>query len=143
MLAPDGHGLGGGGAVRIALTTAQFGKVPPDFLGVRISQGRGFGPIDATLPEAMPSAVLLDDYKHGRTSWDKYVPDYLGGLDWGRDRLRHGVAGLVLEAEARGKAGLCFLCYEAAPEHCHRRLFLEWLGAGVLEGYDVEFLPPR
>lgn len=125
------------------LTTAAFRHCPEGYLAVRVSQGHGFGRVDAVLPGAMPSPDLLDAYKHGRASWDDYVPEYLRGVEWGREGLRSAVAVLLLRTESDGLEGLCFLCYEASPARCHRRLFHEWLSSGVLEGYDVDFLPAR
>lgn len=112
-------------------------------MGIRISQGRGFGRIDASLPEAMPSANLLSGYKHGEVSWEEYESDYLSGLEWVRDKLSMSVPELLVEAEARRMGGVAFMCYEASPLHCHRRLFIEWLRtSSILDSYDASILPP-
>jgi len=127
----------------LRIATARFSQVPPELLAVRVSLGRGSGRVDAVLPEGMPSPDLLDRYKHGRVSWEEYVPEYLGSLEWYAPRLRAAVAELLLRAEAEGRDGICLLCYEASPDHCHRRLLQEFLSSGCLSGYEVEFPGPR
>ena len=81
------------------------------------------------VPELAPSRELFEAFKKRGGSWDAFERDFqqlmeergaYGSFD--RDLLRRSP---------------CFLCSEAAPEHCHRRLVAEALaerepGIGVV-----------
>jgi uncharacterized protein (DUF488 family) len=70
------------------------------------------------VPELAPTQEMLDDYRAGKGSWDKYQKRFLSLL-----------AGRKVE-KSLSKALLsdgCLLCSEARPHQCHRRLVAEYL----------------
>lgn len=70
-------------------------------------------------PMLAPTRDLLDAYREGREEWPGYESRFLKLM---RERR-------VEEALARDlfEAPTVLLCSEAGPEHCHRRLVLEYL----------------
>ena len=71
------------------------------------------------LPELAPTQELLDRFKKHRGTWEAY---------------EEGFTRLMEEREAYDQfdrkllsGSPCFLCSEATPEHCHRRLVAEGL----------------
>ena len=70
-------------------------------------------------PMLAPTRDLLDAYREGREKWPGYERRFLKLM---RERR-------VEEALARNlfEAPTVLLCSEATPEHCHRRLVLEYL----------------
>ncbi len=68
--------------------------------------------------ELAPSEEILKKYKDGQMSWDEYARAYSALLE------QRGVAQKINPDEFdRG----CFLCAEASPDRCHRRLLAEYL----------------
>ncbi len=70
-------------------------------------------------PELAPSKDLFDAFKKRGGSWDAFERDFQQLMEergsyerFDRDLLRRSA---------------CFLCSEASPEHCHRRLVAEAL----------------
>ena len=70
------------------------------------------------LPELAPTKALLDAYRKEHHDWDLYQREYLALLD---DRR------IAQKPLQRTIANACLLCSEATPEHCHRRLAVEYL----------------
>lgn len=70
-------------------------------------------------PLLAPTQDILDAFKKRKGSWDVYVAAYL-------DLLRSRKVELALSRESFRKKTV-LLCSEATPEHCHRRLALEYL----------------
>ena len=70
-------------------------------------------------PMLAPSRGLLNAYREGKEEWPGYERRFLELI---RERR-------VEEALARNlfEALTVLLCSEARPEHCHRRLVLEYL----------------
>lgn len=67
-----------------------------------------------------PTKELLERWRKQEIVWAEYEEVYKGLLDR-RDILKkYGVARFD---------GACFLCSEAVPEHCHRRLLAEYMKA--------------
>lgn len=64
-----------------------------------------------------PTKELLDDYHDGKVTWEKYIISYNRLLET-RDIAGHYN---ILDLD-----GACFLCSEATPEQCHRRLLAEY-----------------
>jgi len=71
------------------------------------------------LPDLAPTKDILDTYKKHKGDWSVYEREFLElmarrGIENStpRDIIDHG----------------CLLCSEHTPEHCHRRLVLEYLG---------------
>ena len=66
-----------------------------------------------------PTRDILDAYKKGKEGWQEYERRFLKLM---RERR-------VEEALDRNLFGTptALLCSEATPEHCHRRLVLEYL----------------
>lgn len=71
------------------------------------------------LPELAPTKALLDAYRKEHRDWDLYQREYLALLD---DRR------IAQKPLQRTIANAGLLCSEATPEHCHRRLAVEYLG---------------
>ena len=77
------------------------------------------------LPELAPTQELLDGFKKHGGTWEAY---------------EEGFKSLMEEREAYEQfdrrllhEGSCFLCSEATPEHCHRRLVAEGLQTATPE----------
>ena len=70
-------------------------------------------------PMLAPTRDILDAYKKGKEGWQEYERRFLKLM---RERR-------VEEALDRNLFGAptALLCSEATPEHCHRRLVLEYL----------------
>ena len=66
-----------------------------------------------------PSKELFDDFRHNRITWKQLEPSYIELL---RDRR---VEATLDRSLIQGPA--VFLCSEASPTKCHRRLALEYL----------------
>ncbi len=70
-------------------------------------------------PLLAPTKEILDAFKKRKGSWDVYTEAYLSLL-----RSRRVEAALSKEGFLRKTV---LLCSEATPEHCHRKLALEYL----------------
>jgi len=70
------------------------------------------------MPELAPTKELLDGYRKGRISWATYERDF-------RQILFERKAEDLVDREKLAKT--CFLCSEADPRYCHRRLVAEYL----------------
>lgn len=64
-----------------------------------------------------PTKELLDDYHDGKVSWDKYITIYHSLL------AERGILNIY---DIKEMDGSCFLCSEATPDQCHRRLLAEY-----------------
>lgn len=72
-------------------------------------------------PLLAPTEEILDDYKKRKGSWEAYEPRF---LDLMRERQIETVIPRSLF-----ELPTVLLCSELTPEHCHRRLVLEYLQA--------------
>ena len=70
------------------------------------------------VPELAPTKDMLDAYKKGEISWDKYADKFLNLM-----AQRH-VEKQVKSSEFDNG---CLLCSEHEPHFCHRRLVVEYL----------------
>lgn len=88
-------------------------NIPRDAITVKVSR-----------PSILaPSKELLNDWKAGRISWDRYRQRYINQIENNHDALQ------MLEHirwQARTK-DVYIYCYERFPEHCHRSILLEML----------------
>ncbi|MXZ62716.1 MAG: DUF488 domain-containing protein [Chloroflexi bacterium] len=73
------------------------------------------------LPELAPTQELFDSFKRQGGSWEDFEQGFRDVME------QRGAYERFDRALLRG--GLCLLCSEAAPEHCHRRLVAEGLAA--------------
>lgn len=73
------------------------------------------------VPELAPTQELLDGFKKNRGTWEEYEAGFAQLMEE-RDAYRQFDRKLLTESP-------CFLCSEATPEHCHRRLVAEELQA--------------
>lgn len=73
------------------------------------------------VPELAPSEELFDSFKRQGGSWEDFEQGFRHLME------QRGAYERFDRARLRG--GLCLLCSEAAPEHCHRRLVAEALAA--------------
>jgi uncharacterized protein (DUF488 family) len=73
-----------------------------------------------------PTDLMLKSYKKGEISWDDYASDYQALIQKRQVESQFSPDDLD---------GICLLCSEATPHHCHRRLaaefFQQQLGCGV------------
>ncbi|MGO8759992.1 MAG: DUF488 family protein [Terracidiphilus sp.] len=70
-------------------------------------------------PLLAPTQEILDAFKKHKGSWDVYTAAYLA-------LIRSRKVESVLSPDSFRKKTV-LLCSEATPEHCHRRLALEYL----------------
>ena len=70
------------------------------------------------LPELAPTKEILDAYKKNNGEWSVYEREFLELMD--KRRIHESVPKELI-------AGGCLLCSEHLPEHCHRRLVVEYL----------------
>lgn len=71
-------------------------------------------------PLLAPTQDLLDAFKKHKGSWDTYEEGFLNLM------ARRRVEDRIPRAFFEGRAVM--LCSEQTPEHCHRRLVVEYLG---------------
>lgn len=73
-----------------------------------------------------PTGLMLKRYKQGEIGWDDYASEY---------QLLIQKRQVDSQFTADALNGVCLLCSEATPHHCHRRLAAEFfqkqLGCGV------------
>jgi uncharacterized protein (DUF488 family) len=70
------------------------------------------------VPELAPTQDMLDEYRKHKGGWDAYERQFLALM---RSRsIEDSVPREILD-------GGCLLCSEELPEHCHRRLVVEYL----------------
>ena len=70
-------------------------------------------------PELAPSKDLFDAFKRRNGSWEAFERGF-------RQQMEERGAYELVDRELLRRSP-CFLCSEAAPEHCHRRLVAEAL----------------
>ena len=70
------------------------------------------------VPEMAPTKELMDNYKKKKGDWTVYEKTFKA-LMAERNIARKFKGGI--------DDGDCFLCSEASPDHCHRRLVAEYL----------------
>jgi uncharacterized protein (DUF488 family) len=70
-------------------------------------------------PQLAPTKEMLDDYKKHKGSWEKYECRFLALMADRKveEKLDPGIFGIPT----------VLLCSEPKPDHCHRRLVLEYL----------------
>ena len=69
------------------------------------------------MPQLAPSKTILDDYRHKKISWKVYEKRYLELIK------KRNVKKLFKLSQLKDA---CFLCSEAKPDHCHRRLLSDF-----------------
>lgn len=69
-------------------------------------------------PELAPTAEILDAYKKRKGEWSEYEQQFLRLME-----QRHIADAIPPDA----LDGACLLCSEDTPDHCHRRLVVEYL----------------
>lgn len=82
------------------------------------------------LPDLAPTQEMLDAYKKSKGAWSDYERQFLALMT--SRRIETSVGSAVLD-------GGCLLCSEDKPDHCHRRLVVEYLQA-KLGGIAVQHL---
>jgi uncharacterized protein (DUF488 family) len=71
------------------------------------------------VPLLAPTQEMLDAYKKGKGEWERYENQFLALM---REReIEHNLDRALFEVPA------VLLCSEKTPEHCHRRLVLDYL----------------
>lgn len=69
-------------------------------------------------PELAPTKEMLDRYKRRQGDWRMYEREFLELMD--KRKIQDSIPRELI-------AGGCLLCSEHLPEHCHRRLVIEYL----------------
>jgi uncharacterized protein (DUF488 family) len=70
-------------------------------------------------PLLAPNAVILKEYRSKKISWDMYEGLFIGLLQ--ERKVESSLSRDILDGNP------VFLCSEHNPEHCHRRLVLDYL----------------
>jgi len=70
------------------------------------------------MPMLVPTKQLLDGYKKHLIDWDRYEIEFNNLID------ARQIESLITPDQADNG---CFLCSEAKPNNCHRRLVVEYL----------------
>ena len=70
------------------------------------------------LPTLAPSKEVFDGLKKHHKDWDRYEREFLALMQERR------IEDMDIEATL---SNACLLCTEDSPDHCHRRLVLEYL----------------
>lgn len=70
------------------------------------------------VPELAPTKEILDAFKKHKGAWEVYESDYLELLS--KRDIEKQLPQSLFE-------GSCLLCSEHLPDHCHRRLAIEYL----------------
>ena len=79
-----------------------------------------------------PTAELLQSYRKGTTSWDRYVIVF-------DDVMKTRRLSEVFDMLYRKYNKVCLLCSEPTPDQCHRRLVAEMLQS-KLNNIEIEHL---
>jgi uncharacterized protein (DUF488 family) len=89
---------------------------------------KSIGGIDYThILDLAPTQDILDEYKKNKGDWDVYEQKFLQLI--ANRQIEKKISPGQLD-------GACFLCSEAKPHHCHRRLVAEYLN-GKLGGINI------
>jgi uncharacterized protein (DUF488 family) len=85
----------------------------------------------AHLQDLAPSTEILQQFKDGGRNWATYETQFLALM--GSRQVESTVDRALLD-------GACLLCSEPSPQHCHRRLVVEYLQShwGDLEIQHLE-----
>jgi len=79
---------------------------------------RAIGNMDYVyIEDFAPTKELLNDYQNKRIDWEQYQKIY-------RNLLKE--RNIIKKYNIKDFDGSCFLCSEDTPEHCHRRLLVEF-----------------
>lgn len=82
------------------------------------------------IPELAPTKEILDPYKKGNMTWEKY-----------EDKFNDLMS--IRKIEKIDKSIIqdgCLLCSEHKPHHCHRRLVIEYLNKSWGSNLEVKHL---
>lgn len=102
--------------VRLNNRSQLAGFAKKDDLAYFLEEICGIGYV--AVPELAPTQEILRDYRKGELTWDGYERRFLKLM--AERRIEETVAKDVL-------ADGCLLCSEHEPDHCHRRLVVEYL----------------
>lgn len=80
-------------------------------------------------PEFSPTRELLDGWKKNKLFWEEYEKEFVRILE-------NRKAGRSITAEFFATPTV-FMCSEPTPEHCHRRLTVEYLAQGIDDVFIV------
>ena len=72
----------------------------------------------AHLLDLAPTKEIVDEYKKNKGDWQQYEVQFLELIH--QRKIEDKVSPDLID-------GACFLCSEASPNHCHRRLVAEYL----------------
>lgn len=78
-----------------------------------------------------PAQDLMDNYKSGKISWAEYEPGFKK-IILGRD-----LENIIRSEYLKDLDGICLLCSEAEPDHCHRSLVAEYIKSIIDEDMQI------
>ena len=84
-------------------------------------------------PQFAPTKELLDQWHKQSITWNEYTETYNNILESRR-------AERIFEVRYKNVGNVCFLCSEATPEDCHRRLLAEYLSDHCLNVIEGEII---
>ena len=83
------------------------------------------------VPDLVPTKVMLNSYKKGDISWEKYEDQFLNLM--AQRKIEKSIHSDILENS-------CLLCSEHEPHFCHRRLVVEYLNETTSLKFKVKHL---
>lgn len=83
------------------------------------------------MPELAPPQELMIRYRAGKISFPDYKDEYLKTLE---------SRNILEKYNARDFDGCCFLCCEAEPDGCHRKILAEYIKENSSETVDIVHL---
>jgi len=83
------------------------------------------------VPDFAPTKEILNAYKKGEISWEKYEDGFLNLM------AKRNIERLVSSIDIKDG---CLLCSEHEPHFCHRRLVMEYLNENTDFEYKVKHL---
>ena len=72
-----------------------------------------------------PTDKILSDYKKNIITWQQYEEQFIPLLE------RRNKDNCLIDRYKDRMDGICFLCSEVTPEHCHRRLVAEFMAENI------------
>lgn len=83
------------------------------------------------IPDLAPTKEILNGYKKGGMSWERYEDDFLNLM--AQRNIERILKPTLLNDS-------CLLCSEHEPHFCHRRLVVEYLNEHTDQNYQVKHL---
>ena len=122
-----GHGIREVVDIRISASSQLAGFAKGEDLAFFLRELCGIG--YRRDPLLAPTEELLKKYRTAQVDWAEYEREFAEIM------AKREIRTHIFE-QYRGRDGLCLLCSEPTPEHCHRRLVAE-IFAEVFPGVEI------